>query len=208
MVYRNFITRILFSIIIFLGYLLSLLNLNYLFIFGLIIYLLIFYEIYINFSRLKVIAYLYVFISLLSFTLYIYENFNFFIFNTLIFTIVCVDTFSYIFGSLYGKRKIFKIISPKKSLEGYFAGILFTNISFIFFHYIYISTNNFIQNFFLLNLIVIVSILGDLFESLLKRNNNIKDSSNLLPGHGGFFDRFDSFIPSIVLIYIYSSYIL
>ena len=56
----------------------------------------------------------------------------------------------------------------------------------------------------LLNIIIIFSILGDLTQSLFKRKNNIKDSSNFLPGHGGFFDRFDSFISSIILLTLYS----
>ena len=56
----------------------------------------------------------------------------------------------------------------------------------------------------LLNLIIFISIIGDLIESFFKRKNNIKDSSKFLPGHGGYFDRFDSFIASITMLTLFS----
>ena len=54
------------------------------------------------------------------------------------------------------------------------------------------------------NLTIFISIIGDLIESFFKRKNNIKDSSKFLPGHGGFFDRFDSFIASIIMLTLFS----
>ena len=61
---------------------------------------------------------------------------------------------------------------------------------------------------FLINSFILFSLLGDLLQSFFKRKNNIKDSSNFLPGHGGFFDRFDSFLSSIILLFGYSYFIL
>ena len=55
-----------------------------------------------------------------------------------------------------------------------------------------------------INVLIIFAIMGDLIESFFKRKNNIKHSSNLLPGHGGFFDRFDSFLPSVIFLLLYS----
>ena len=60
----------------------------------------------------------------------------------------------------------------------------------------------------LINLIIITSIIGDLIESYFKRINKIKDSSNYLPGHGGYFDRFDSFISSIIFLTLFSALII
>ena len=56
----------------------------------------------------------------------------------------------------------------------------------------------------LINFTIIISIVGDLIESYFKRKNNIKDSSKYLPGHGGYFDRFDSFIASIIMLTVFS----
>ena len=56
----------------------------------------------------------------------------------------------------------------------------------------------------LINLTILISVFGDLIESFFKRKNNIKDSSNYLPGHGGFFDRFDSFIGAIIILTFFS----
>jgi phosphatidate cytidylyltransferase len=69
---------------------------------------------------------------------------------------------------------------------------------------LYKDNINIINILFLINSIIIFSIAGDLTQSFFKRINNIKNSSSYLPGHGGFFDRFDSFIPSIIFLLLYS----
>ena len=116
------------------------------------------------------------------------------------------DSFSYLIGILLGKYYIFKKISPKKTLEGYLGGILFTNIFFIIYLFFIQTKIEIILFIILINLIIFISIIGDLIESYFKRINNIKDSSKYLPGHGGFFDRFDSFIATIILLTLYSSF--
>ncbi len=112
------------------------------------------------------------------------------------------DTFAYIVGQKIGKTKLFERISPKKTIEGFVGGLIFSMI------FSYILSTYFINLTFLNWLIIalIVSIfgtIGDLIESMFKREANLKDSSNLIPGHGGFLDRLDSFIFAIPFIFIY-----
>ena len=111
------------------------------------------------------------------------------------------DTFAYLFGVTFGKHKIMPSISPKKSWEGFAGGFIFTIIT----AYIiseYISTLN-------LEIIIITSILlpftatlGDFIASFYKRQAGVKDSGNLIPGHGGILDRMDAFMITIPMIYI------
>lgn len=104
-----------------------------------------------------------------------------------------VDTGAWFFGKHFGKRKLWPSISPKKTQEGALGGSIFATIvasliSYFFFEKLTISLIFF---FFLMS---IFSQLGDLIESKLKRQLKIKDSSNLIPGHGGIYDRIDSLI--------------
>lgn len=112
------------------------------------------------------------------------------------------DTAAYFFGSLLGKHKLHERISPKKSIEGFVAGILFTVLfSFIFAYFFPQFTLP-----FWIGLSLIVSLfgtLGDLFESLIKRTCNIKDAGNIIPGHGGILDRIDSLLVAVPAVFIY-----
>ncbi len=113
------------------------------------------------------------------------------------------DTFAYLVGRKFGKHKLFERISPKKTIEGSIGGLLFTLIAAL------ILSNYFMpslpaKHWFTIALIVSVfGSLGDLIESMFKRQANIKDSSNLIPGHGGFLDRLDSIIFAAPFIFIY-----
>ena len=128
-----------------------------------------------------------------------------YLFNLFIFAIIIIfDSFSYFSGIKYGKNYIFKKISPKKSLEGYLGGFFFTNVSLIVYFYFFDNQINLISLITLINLTIFISTIGDLIESYFKRINNIKDSSKYLPGHGGYFDRFDSFISSIIMLTLFS----
>jgi len=112
------------------------------------------------------------------------------------------DTFAYLIGKNFGKNKLARKISPNKTIEGLFGGIVFTLIITYFLskHATSISMNN----WFVIALIVSVfGVLGDLIESKFKRQANIKDSSNFIPGHGGFLDRLDSVIFATPFIFIY-----
>jgi len=111
------------------------------------------------------------------------------------------DTAAYLIGTRFGKTKIFPTISPNKSLEGLIAGIIATLISGITIEYL---NPELIGNYIVVGIIVSVfAPLGDLIASKIKRTFKVKDSSNLIPGHGGFLDRLDSFIICIPFIFFY-----
>ena len=203
MVYNNFFLRFSISLIILFLYYSIYQDIFYLFTLGCVIYVIIFYEVYKFFKNLSYLIYFYLIVSFINFSLYLYNYLDIFIFNLLIFIIVIFDTSSYLIGKAFGRNKIFKKISPNKTLEGYIGGVLSTNAICLVILLLNFSILN-IHHFILINLIVIFSIIGDLIQSFFKRKNLIKDSSNFLPGHGGFFDRFDSFISSIMLLNLYN----
>lgn len=110
------------------------------------------------------------------------------------------DTGAYSIGAVYGKHKMSPRLSPKKSWEGYFAGIFTSVLVGAFFTYAFSSMGplngliNPVQGGLLGLFIGAVAPLGDLGESMFKRQSGMKDSSNIFPGHGGFLDRIDSWI--------------
>lgn len=106
------------------------------------------------------------------------------------------DTGAYCVGSLIGKHRLFERISPKKSWEGSIGGAVFSIASsFVFAHYYdFMSVGQWAG---LAVVVVIFGTWGDLTESLMKRQLGIKDSGNILPGHGGMLDRFDSALMAI-----------
>ena len=109
------------------------------------------------------------------------------------------DIGAYIFGRMYGKVKLVKNVSPNKTWEGVFGSFilggftLFIIISMTNAYYMDSHLNLFIALIGLIS--VVFSIIGDLFESLFKRSQGLKDSGYLLPGHGGILDRIDSLLP-------------
>jgi phosphatidate cytidylyltransferase len=116
-----------------------------------------------------------------------------------LFILWATDTGAYFAGSLFGKRKLFERISPKKSWEGVIGGALLAlamtyGISYFF------DLLAFWKWISICVIIVIGGVYGDLIESLLKRSIEIKDSGNSLPGHGGFLDRFDGLFISAPFI--------
>ena len=115
--------------------------------------------------------------------------------------IIFFDTFSYFFGKLFGRKKILPNISPNKTYFGFFSGLIITVICSQLLNF-YFKIYNSYEVFIFTVLFVLLTFLGDFIESYYKRISNIKDSGNLLPGHGGFFDRFDGFIMSVIFIFI------
>ena len=118
-------------------------------------------------------------------------------------TIFVSDIAAYIFGSLLGGPKLFKIISPNKTLSGFIAAFIIGTFWFVFLTLNYSNSYN-SNNIFLGFGIVFLSIIGDLFISSLKRKAKIKDSGIFIPGHGGFLDRADSILPIFFLMPFYT----
>lgn len=100
------------------------------------------------------------------------------------------DTFAYLTGRFFGKNKLFERISPKKTWEGTIGGFAFTLLAGSLFS-LFTNGDTF---FWIISALIIspCSIFGDLFQSLMKRHAGVKDSGNILPGHGGILDRFDA----------------
>ncbi len=112
------------------------------------------------------------------------------------------DIFAYLIGKNFGKNKLIERVSPNKTVEGFLGGFIFTFIS-AFFVARYCSSIQPLHWFTIAIIVSIFGVLGDLIESMFKRQAGLKDSSNLLPGHGGFLDRLDSIIFATPFIYIY-----
>ncbi len=116
------------------------------------------------------------------------------------------DTAAYFGGRKFGKHQL-SSISPKKTWEGAAAGFVFTVVISLLIPFIFPDVLSLTDAVVMGLIIGIFSQAGDLFESLIKRYCGLKDSSDIIPGHGGFLDRFDSLIFVTPLIYIYFMYI-
>lgn len=120
------------------------------------------------------------------------------------------DTGAYVFGSLLGKYKLWPQISPGKTVEGALGGY----ISTLFFMIITLHQEHLLQNISLsaislgVALLCLIALFGDLFESFLKRQAGLKDSGFILPGHGGFLDRFDAVMMVSYVVFITKSYLI
>ncbi|MEZ7507714.1 phosphatidate cytidylyltransferase [Cloacibacterium sp. Arc13] len=111
------------------------------------------------------------------------------------------DSFAYFTGRMFGKHKMAPKISPKKTWEGFAGGVFFTLILGYFIEQKFPDLRG---NWIVVGLLVsIFAPLGDLVESQLKRTFGVKDSGNIIPGHGGVLDRLDSFIIAAPVVYLY-----
>ena len=108
-------------------------------------------------------------------------------------------------GKKFGKNKLAKNISPGKTIEGalggFFCNIICATILVYFF-----SVSFYIM-FFFAAIISALSIFGDIYQSFLKRQANLKDSGSIIPGHGGLFDRLDSFCPTLPIFFLVCNYL-
>ena len=117
------------------------------------------------------------------------------------------DSFAFLVGKNFGRKKLFVSVSPKKTVEGFIGGFVFALIA----AYIISKIN---AEFSLINWLIIAAIvsiigtIGDLVESKLKRQANIKDSGNIMPGHGGILDRLDSLLFAAPFVYLYINFII
>ena len=202
--YNNFLLRSFFSAFFIIIYFFCVyLNFQYVFYLILLVYILIFMEIYIYFNKYKLFAIIYTFISFIFFYSLDFGINNIIVFNLFILIVVSFDISSYIIGKTLGKNKLIKI-SPNKTYEGLVGGLIMSFILSLFFSYYFKININF--NLILFIFIIIFSAFsGDIIESFYKRKNNLKNSSEFIPGHGGVFDRFDSFLFSIIFYSIFSN---
>ena len=118
------------------------------------------------------------------------------------------DTFAYIFGSLIGGKKIAPSISPNKTYAGLLGGLI-GSIAFILLFHRFVFALSIVDQCTFVFIFSIIGFLGDLLESFLKRQANVKDSSRLLMGHGGALDRVDSLILTspLTLLYVIGQYL-
>jgi phosphatidate cytidylyltransferase len=133
---------------------------------------------------------------------YILSNYGNSVTYLILISVSISDVAAYEIGRRYGKRKLFQKISPNKTYEGFFAGLIFGSmiLTVILNRYLLI---NFGLSLLISALVISFGTIGDLFESRIKRSLEVKDSSSLLPGHGGVLDRVDSQLfsfPMLVLL--------
>lgn len=181
------------------------------FVLGFILVLIIVFE-WKNFFNIEKLSYWLVMplYPILPFTLLIAMNQNP-AYHALLFILFIIvfsfDTGSYLVGSTIGFHKIAPAISPKKTWEGVAGGWIFACIGLVL---VLWELNKYKSPLFIgifTLFVCILSLIGDLFESWLKRRAGIKDSGTFLPGHGGFLDRFDGILFTVFFFYIFKDYL-
>lgn len=143
--------------------------------------------------------------ALLNFILYI-ESYQPLLLIAVFAMIWINDTGAYLVGITFGKNRLFERISPKKSWEGFFGGAITTLISGYVFSS-FIPEISLIEWLIFAEIVVVFGTFGDLLESLMKRTVHVKDSGDVIPGHGGLLDRFDSMLLVAPAIFIYLSFL-
>lgn len=142
--------------------------------------------------------------ALTNYLVFAYEPDSYhFVFILALLVIIWVnDSFAYLTGITLGKHRLFERISPKKSWEGFIGGTVFALGSSLVFAHFYPNLS-IIEWLGFAAVTVVFGTWGDLWESLMKRTLGVKDSGNMIPGHGGILDRFDSTILAIPAIFVY-----
>ena len=140
----------------------------------------------------------YVAVSFTSMSLTRYMNNGVYIFVLVFIAAWMCDIFAYFTGRFLGKHKLAPNLSPKKTVEGSIGGIVFAIIGCVLYGLILDNVTDLTANYFVLAMLglilSVISQIGDLWASLIKREHGIKDYSSMLPGHGGVMDRFDSIL--------------
>ncbi len=144
--------------------------------------------------------------SLLNFIVHpgypIFPGYNSKILIGVFFIVWVYDSMAYFVGSKLGKHKIHKRISPNKSWEGFAGGAVFSLLTGFVNSFLFEQVS--LPGWMMISVLVIVfGTLGDMFESIIKRRLNVKDSGTMLPGHGGLLDRFDSLLFVIPVIFVW-----
>lgn len=123
------------------------------------------------------------------------------------------DTAAYVVGVLFGKHKLAPVLSPKKSIEGSIGGIAGSALVSAFYGFILMEKLQYGSEFIVVMAVIgaagsVISQVGDLAASAIKRNHEIKDYGHLIPGHGGVMDRFDSVIVTAPMVYFLATILL
>jgi len=155
------------------------------------------YKAYKNEDMKEVLPFVYPTVGMVLF-FGLYVNFGIYSVIWLILVVAFTDTFAYFSGKYLGKTK-FSPTSPNKTLEGVAGGIIFGTI---FGSVAGLYFNGFVFALILSFFVSFFSVFGDLFESYLKRKADVKDSGNILPGHGGVLDRLDGYLFGVIILYI------
>ena len=117
------------------------------------------------------------------------------------------DSFAFLVGKNFGKNKLFPSVSPKKTIEGFLGGLVFSLLAGLFISKF--NTDFSMLNWLIISVIVsVIGTIGDLVESKFKRQAKIKDSGNIMPGHGGILDRLDSLLFAAPFVYLYINFII
>lgn len=157
----------------------------------------------INSLATSIFAFIYIVVPMLAMgALYAYSQ----SLLLLIFVMIWMnDTGAFLVGCTLGKHRLFERISPKKSWEGFWGGVAFSVLSGIAYYYFIEQTNGFAFYVIMGVVASIFATYGDLVESMFKRSLGVKDSGNLIPGHGGILDRIDSllFVLPATALYLY-----
>lgn len=148
------------------------------------------------------IVYVVVPLSLLNVAVFDGGNYHFDITLGILLILWASDTGAYFAGTYFGKRKLFRRISPKKTWEGFGGGALLA-LAFALGMASFTGSLSVTQWYIVAAIIIVAGTFGDLVESMLKRSIEIKDSGNVLPGHGGFLDRFDALLIAAPFLAVY-----
>lgn len=136
------------------------------------------------------------------------REYNFYYLVIILLITISSDTFALITGSLIGKHKFCPNISPNKTIEGFVGGLIFCLVICVPTYITIFNYNgNILIPILLITVLSLISTLGDLVFSAIKRNFKIKDYGKIMPGHGGVMDRMDSFLFVLLALYIIVSFI-
>ena len=113
------------------------------------------------------------------------------------------DIFAYLTGMAIGRHKLFERISPKKTIEGSLGGLVMTVLTAFLVNHFWLHLMSDLKMMGMALVVVVFGSLGDLCESMMKRQAGVKDSGNVIPGHGGILDRFDATFLAVPFVYIY-----
>ncbi|MCL2437530.1 MAG: phosphatidate cytidylyltransferase [Coriobacteriia bacterium] len=120
----------------------------------------------------------------------------------IVFSIWATDSFAYLGGSLFGRHKLAPKISPKKSWEGLVAGTIGAVVFWYIVPFVFTGSASWVAAVIVGVIVSAAALLGDLFQSRIKREAGVKDSGTLLPGHGGILDRIDSLLLTAPVMFI------